>query len=476
MHLHRRIKIQLALFVVVSLIALSLMTLHFMKLPAMLFGVGQYTVTVQLPKTGGLYEGGNVTYRGSEVGRVQSVQLTQTGVQAVLALKSGIDIPSDLTAEVHSQSAIGEQYVALMPHGPGQPLREGDVIAEADTTVPPDINGLLSAANDGLKAIPNDNLKTVIDESYTAVGGLGPQLSKIVQGTSDLAIDARKNLDPLLALIDKAQPVLNSQTNTSEAIQTWAAHSATITGELHDHDAAVAGVLQRGGPAAAEARQLLDRLQPTLPVLMANLVSIGQVALTYHDSLEEILVLFPQLISAEQAGLVANLNTKQAYKGQYLSFNLNVNLPPVCSTGFFPAQQQRVATYQDAPDRPENLYCRTPQDGAFNVRGAKNLPCETVPGKRAPTVALCESKETYVPLNDGFNWKGDPNATLTGQAVPQPPPGSAAPPTPTVTAVPYDPASGTYVGPDGKQYTQTDLASAGKPQSWQDMVMPPGAK
>ena len=62
----------------------------------------------------------------------------------------------------------------------------------------------------------------------------------------------------------------------------------------------------------------------------------------------------------------------------------------------------------------------------FNVRGARNLPCETVPGKRAPTVKLCESNESYVPLNDGFNWKGgDPNATLSGQAISQLPPGAA---------------------------------------------------
>jgi hypothetical protein len=33
-------------------------------------------------------------------------------------------------------------------------------------------------------------------------------LSRIVRGASDLSISARENLDPFLALIDKAQPVL----------------------------------------------------------------------------------------------------------------------------------------------------------------------------------------------------------------------------------------------------------------------------
>jgi len=483
MRLTGRMQIQLALFTVIALVAMSVMALHFMRLPALLFGVGRYTVTAELPQTGGLYAGGNVTYRGTEVGRVDAVRLTKTGVEALLSLKSGIDVPSDLRAEVHSQSAIGEQYVALTPRGGDtRPLRDGDVIPLSDTSVPPDVNTLLADANAGLQAIPGDNLKTVIDESYTAVGGLGPELSQIVRGSSNLAIDARENLDPLIALIEQSQPVLDSQTHTSEAIQAWASHISTVTKQLQTHDSAVARILERGGAAADSARQLVDRVKPTLPVVLANLLSVGQVAVTYHDNIEQLLVLFPQVVSAGQAGLVANHDTKQDYKGQYLSFNLNINLPPPCSTGFLPAQQQRVPTFEDAPDRPAgDLFCRVPQDSPFNVRGARNIPCETVPGKRAPSVALCESDEQYVPLNDGFNWKGDPNATLSGQPIPQLPPNAPAdsgpppPVAPPVAVAEYDPATGGYVGPDGLHYTQEDLArGAAADKSWQSMLLPPG--
>lgn len=481
MHLNRRIWIQLTIFAIVACAAVAAIGLHFINLPAM-FGVGRYTVTVELPRSGGLYESGNVTYRGTKVGRVEAVRLTDTGVEAVLSLQSGIDIPSDLEAEVHSQSAVGESYVLLLPrNGTSPPLKNGDVIALADASVPPDVNALLAAANTGLQAIPRDNLETVIDEAYTAVGGLGPELSRVVDGASTLAIDARKNLDPLTTLIDKADPVLDSQTNTSDAIQAWASQVATVTEELKTHDEAVAGVIVKGGPAAAQVRQLVERLQPTLPILLANLVSVGQVALAYQNDIEQLLVVFPQAISANQAGILANLNTKQDYKGQYLSFNLNLNLPPPCTTGFLPAQQQRVAALEDYPQRPPgDLYCRIPQDSQFNVRGARNIPCETVPGKRAPTVKLCESDEAFVPLNDGFNWKGDPNATLSGQPIPQLPPDATAPAAPAapppIAAAEYDPATGSYIGPDGRQYTQSDLAKgAQENKTWQTMLLPPGA-
>ena len=103
--------------------------LLYMRLPA-LMGVGQYRVTLELPETGGLYPRGNVTYRGTQVGIVKSVELTDTGVAADLSLDSDITIPADLEAEVHSQSAVGELYVQLIPRsGEGPKLKDGDVIA-----------------------------------------------------------------------------------------------------------------------------------------------------------------------------------------------------------------------------------------------------------------------------------------------------------------------------------------------------------
>ncbi|HEX9832315.1 MAG TPA: MlaD family protein, partial [Mycobacterium sp.] len=220
MHLTRRAITQLVVFVMISIVAVSVMILRYIDLPVMLFGAGHYRVTVELPQAAGLYESSNVTYRGTEVGRVKSVSLTRTGAQAVLSLSNDIKIPADLHAEVHSQSAIGEQYVALLPtRGGGPYLENGDVIPVDRASVPPDINSLLGAANRGLQAIPRDNLKTVVDEAYTAFAGLGPEISRIVRGSTTLAIDARSDLDSLTTLIDEAAPVLNSQTDTSDSIR-----------------------------------------------------------------------------------------------------------------------------------------------------------------------------------------------------------------------------------------------------------------
>lgn len=489
--LPRAVWTQLAVLATVTVVACSVMAFGFVNVPALL-GIGRYVVTVELPATGGLYPTSVVTYRGTEIGRVESVDVTPDGVRAELQLDSSVPIPADVTAAVHSRSAVGEQFLELTPQTPDATARlaDGAVIPAAEVSVPADIGALLDATNTALRAIPQDNLTTVVDEAATAVAGLGPELSRIVDGSTALAIQAGENKDSITQLIDQAPPILDSQVRTTDSIATWAQRMASITGQLAEQDPAVADLLVQGGPALDEARATFERVAPALPVLLANMVSLGDIAVTYRPNIEQLLVLFPQGTAVMSAIALPNADTMQDYRGIYLDFNLNLNLPPPCNTGFLPVQQQRSPVDQDAPDRTTGeLYCRVPQDSPMNVRGVRNIPCANNPAKRAPSVEMCESDENYVPLNDGTNWKGDPNATLTGQGVPQFPPGipwpgldapapatGAAPPAavnPPVAFVPYDPATGAFTGPDGRRYTQADLAQPA-PKSWESLLIPPG--
>jgi phospholipid/cholesterol/gamma-HCH transport system substrate-binding protein len=488
LRLNRRTWIQLAILTLVTVVSCGAMAFNFMKLPQTLFGVGEYNVTVDLPQSGGLYETSVVTYRGTDVGQVKSVEVTATGVRAVLALRSGVKVPSGVQASVHSRSAIGEQYIELTPL-PGndgehpRQLRAGDIIPAGHVDVPVDIGHLLDMTNRALQAIPRDNLHTVIDETNKAVNGLGPELSRIVDGSTALAISGGQTVDPLAALIDQSPAVLNSQVQTSDSIARWADRTAAIMAQFKAQNAAVRDLLTQGTSGVEEARALLDRVSPALPVLFANLVSLGDIAVVYRHDIEQLLVLLPQGIAAMAAIVVPSSNTKQEYKGAQLDFNLNINLPPPCTTGYLPPTQRRSPASVDAPDRPAaELYCRVPQDSEFNVRGVRNIPCEAKPWKRAPTVEMCESDEEYVPLNEGYNWKGDPNATISGQGVPQyppgqdprlPPPRGTAPPPPQapLAVATYDPATGTYVGPDGHRYTESDLANP-RAKTWQSLLVP----
>lgn len=79
------------------------------------------TVTLGLPDTGGLYRFSNVTYRGVQIGKVTAVGPTPVGAKATLQLDTSPKILADVHAAVRSMSAVGEQYVDLVPRSESGP-------------------------------------------------------------------------------------------------------------------------------------------------------------------------------------------------------------------------------------------------------------------------------------------------------------------------------------------------------------------
>ena len=102
--------------------------------------------------------------------------------------------------------------------------------------------------------------------------------------------------------------------------------------------------------------------------------------MTYRDNLESLLVVLPQGAADIQAVGLANTNTKQDYKGAFLGFNLNLNLPPPCTTGFFPIQQQRAAAFEDYPE-PSERRCLLPDTARLDSTCAARATIRVKPGR-----------------------------------------------------------------------------------------------
>ncbi len=171
-----------------------------------------------------------------------------------------------------------------------------------------------------------------------------------------------------------------------------------------------------GPETANKASRLLEQVKPTLPILLANLTTIGQIGLTYHPSLEQLLVLLPPAIAALQAAQPTNNYTGLPIGG----FHFALADPPACTVGFLPPSAWRSPADTTTVDTPDGLYCKLPQDSPIAVRGARNYPCMGHPGKRAPTVEICNSDKPFEPLAMREHFAGpyplDPN--LTSQGVP----------------------------------------------------------
>jgi phospholipid/cholesterol/gamma-HCH transport system substrate-binding protein len=414
--LTRFVRIQLTIFTVASVIGVAVMVFAYIQVPT-LFGLDKITVSLDLPATGGLYRFSNVTYRGVQIGKVTAVTLTPTGAKATLSLDTSPKIPADLQADVHSVSAVGEQYVDLRPRTDSPPyLQDGSVIAMRDTTIPQAVGPMLDKVSALVGSIPKDKLSELLGESFKGFNGAGDDFASLLDSSAKVTEDFNNTSDQTRALIEDSGPLLDGQAETADAIRLWARSLAGVTGQFADNDPQVRTLLETGPGLAQETSRLLDQIKPTLPLLLANLTSIGQIGVTYHPSLEELLVLLPPFISSLNTLGGAN-NPTGLPQGD---FALTVSDPPACTVGFLPPSSWRSPSDETIIDTPNGLYCKLPQDSPISVRGARNDPCMGHPGKRAPTVQICDSDEPFEPLAQTQHTLGpypfDPN--LVGQGIP----------------------------------------------------------
>ncbi|WP_431232129.1 MCE family protein [Mycolicibacterium psychrotolerans] len=509
--LTRFIRNQLIIFAIASIVSVTAMVVVYLQVPT-LIGIGKMTVKLEMPETGGLYRFSNVTYRGVQLGRVTDVQATEQGAEATLMLDTSPEVPADVQARVLSVSAVGEQYVDLVPRSASGPyLRDGSVIAADNVTVPQAVGPMLDQASELLKSIPKQRLGDLLNNSFEGLNGSTDDLSTLMDSSSRLAATFYGTADRLRALVDDGRPLLDGQLASTDVIRTWAHGVAGVTGQLADNDSQVRGLLANGPGAADEASRLLNQIKPTLPVLLANLTTISQVAVTYHASLEQLLVLLPPNIAATQSMGGGPRNPTGMSLGD---FTVVMNDPPACSVGFLPPSSWRSPEDLSDVDTPDGLYCKLPQDSPIGVRGARNYPCMGKPGKRAPTVEICNSDQPYEPLAMRQHATGaypiDPNLLAQGippddrttfsdnifgplQGTPAPsaaPP--AAPPTlaptdgatpvapsgfspgaapgPSVAVTRYNPKTGQYVTPEGAVFQQSDLVAHDATRSWKDLL------
>lgn len=392
--LTRFVRIQLLIFAIASIVGVTVMVFNYMQAPTLL-GIGRITVTLELPATGGLYRFSNVTYRGVQVGKVTAVALTSHGAKATLSLGASPKIPADLTAQVGSMSAVGEQYVDLQPRSASPPyLRDGSVIAMRDTTTPQPVGPLLDQTSALINSIPKNKLSQLLDESFRAFNGSGYDLGSLSDSAAKISADLNSVADRTRTLTEDSVPLLDAQAQTTDSIRTWARSLAGFSEQLATDDARVRTLLRTGPNAADEASRLLTQIKPTLPVLLANLTSIGQVLVTYNPSLEQLLVLLPPWVASYQAAAP----TRNPTGIPLADFHFNLEDPPVCTVGYLPKSQMRSPADTSSIDTPDGLYCKLPQDSPIGVRGTRNYPCMGHPGKRAPTVEICDSDKPYQPL------------------------------------------------------------------------------
>ncbi|ODR11077.1 hypothetical protein BHQ15_02875 [Mycolicibacillus koreensis] len=248
----------------------------------------QIRITVHLAESGGLLARQDVTLRGVPIGRVESVEFTADGVQAVARVGADARIPRDGTAvRVSGLSPAGEQYLNFEPTTlEGPYLSDGAVIGRDEASTPVPIWKLLGNIDGLLAQTDPQQLRTMIDE--LGVGPDGPRKLRDLLGGGQVLLSTLDGVLPeTMTLLRGSRPVFQIFDDAAVGMSAIADNfGATLSG-VSAKDAGLRRMLDQTPDALDTVDALLAENSPTIVQLLGNLTTVAQLSYVRVPALQQ---------------------------------------------------------------------------------------------------------------------------------------------------------------------------------------------
>lgn len=372
--LRRATKIQLVLFLIITLLGVSYVGVNYVGLFRGFLSGGQCTVYADFPDSGGIFSNAEVTYRGVTIGRVGALKLLKNGVQVQLDIDDchSAKVPVDTAAAVSDRSVIGEQYVNLIPPNGKPPyLKGGEVIPMKRTSIPISAETLLINMDSLVRSVNLKNLRITVDELGNAFANRGQDLGSLLDSQRDLLDAAEQNLPATIALIEQSGTVLQTQLDEQDPIASWAHSLNLLSAQLKKSDPDIRRLLDNGPSSLGVVRTFVENNRTDLGVTLANLATVGTLIVRHLDGLEEVLELYPALAAGGQS--VVRKNGTAALGLVLETAPRDCGDPKKGSEGY---QGTVLRSPSDLSPAAPNVaaHCSAPESSGVNVRGAQNVP------------------------------------------------------------------------------------------------------
>ncbi|MER6117396.1 MlaD family protein [Streptomyces sp. NPDC001743] len=397
-------------FLIIAVLVLGYLGVRYADLGHYIGVRSYYTVKVQLPRTGGLFTHSNVTYRGVSVGRVGPIELTDDGVEAELRIeKDAPRIPDGLKAVVANLSAVGEQYVDLRPtRSEGPYLANGSVIDQVDTKVPAPVTDVLTSVDDLAGSVDLESLRTVVDEFGTAFEGRGDDLQVLLDTGGDFVQAADDALPVNTRLMIDGETVLRTQAEQGDALKGFASGAKELAAELKGSDTDLRKLIAVAPDATSQISGLLRDVDPGFGVVVANLLTTSDVAVTRQRGLEELLVKLPAVVAAGSSAVDED--------GARFGMSVTFFEPLPCTAGYGATTYRNGLDVTAGPALNTRARCTSSPGTGINVRGSANAPKGGALRPPATPGSMLLSDDTQAGLPGALGVRADPAPAAEGMA------------------------------------------------------------
>ena len=463
----RRVQLQLLVFGLIALVGMTYTGAKYAGLGRLVTDDG-YLVSAVFKDSGGIFENAQVTNRGVSAGTVDSLELVPEGVKVNLRLKEDTKIPADVRAVVQNRSAVGEQYVDLLPQSNDGPfLQPKSVIPVDRTDIPVSPTEFLVNLNRLTNSVDTRQLGIVLDELGAAFESGNQSLSRLIDSQDVLARASLEALPETKKLITDGVIVLRTQRETGSQFRSFNRDLALLADQLRESDPDFRRLNATGTQFGGELSEFIATNESTLPTLFANLTTLARIQRVHLPAIRQILVTLP--------GNVAGGFTVAPGDGTTHFGLVTQGEPPACTRGYESTNKREPENFEKIgePAFQPNMraYCALPRGSKSTVRGSQNMPRP----KGVPNFPRYEGSDQFV--NHTANGGGaNPSSSSSSDAPPQAAPASTTPSGDTVVMGDYNPRTGNTITSDGRRYSIRDTDAAAEAfgsDAWKWLLLGP---
>jgi virulence factor Mce-like protein len=353
-----------------------------------------YPLTATFPKAGqNIYPGSVVDYRGVQVGKVSSIDLSNLQARFVMKIDKGFRIPTNATATLTPESFFGNEVVELnFPTGTHPPF-----VGSGGTIGPNTVNGqladLINSTVPLLEQISPQDLNTLFVESNQALQGQAPEIKAGLQEGLKLTGYLAQTMDAQNRLLDSSNRLAATFVPDTGPINQISANVNQALPVLNQAEASFQHLLDTATPLAGQLADFLSRYHPDFVSLINSGADISRLVVAQGPNVGELTVALDTFLRFITNG-ANNLTPSNAYPpGQRFAYFQNfaqwsqidqlvcgllgpveANQPPNSPIMQLAGKLASGSTY---------LHCNAPQGQA----AAPAVPAGSSPGPAAATPA-----------------------------------------------------------------------------------------
>lgn len=286
------LKLVVAAFALVGVLFATLVVLYQVYLGGSL-GQSPAKVTVELAETGGLFERSTVTYRGVQVGHVDKIETTATGIKATLAIRPGTKVPADSDVAVRTLSPAGEQFLDFQPKSASGPyVKDGDRISADRTTTPTSVAQSLASIENLISQVDPEYLETTLDELNAAFPN-PDTLGEIITSGQSIIATLDETWPQTQRVLRNSNTVLKTGVAVGDDLRQFAASAEQLTAWLENYDPKIRGHLDQLPSQVEELRRLTSLAGLKLPAVLGEMIDFTTLTVPYEPHLRTLLDEFP---------------------------------------------------------------------------------------------------------------------------------------------------------------------------------------